>query len=152
MKTWTPPSTWLTVYGCLEACLEELKSSSDNACKCEVNDITITVYKNSCIEDLCDKWDMQRKITYKLFYENKMNQQQADALMRKVEQDKADYPCLRYGQAVMNRMKDELTIDTDTLDWYYTTPSGKKVPIEDIWEWNDQQKVYGYVYNEMVEK
>lgn len=52
------------VYDCLKRCLAHVKQSSNNAMTTTINGVTIVVYKDSCIEDLCDKFDMQREITY----------------------------------------------------------------------------------------
>ena len=56
-----------TVYNCLNRCLAHVKLSNNNAMTTTVNEVTIVVYKDSCIEDLCDKFDMQSKITYQQY-------------------------------------------------------------------------------------
>lgn len=56
-----------TVYNCINRCLEYVKQSGNNAMTTTINGVTITVYKKSCIEDLCEKFDMQSVITYKRF-------------------------------------------------------------------------------------
>lgn len=54
-----------TVYNCISRCLEYVKKSGNNAMTTTINEVTITVYRQSCIEDLCEKFDMQSAITYK---------------------------------------------------------------------------------------
>lgn len=49
-----------SVYDCLERCLTHVKQSRNNAMTTTINNVTIVVYKGSCMEDLCDKFDMKR--------------------------------------------------------------------------------------------
>ena len=64
MQHYEQPWAGGTVYDCLLRCLNHVKQSNHNAMTTTVNGITVVVYKESCIEDVCDKFDMQRKITY----------------------------------------------------------------------------------------
>lgn len=56
-----------SVYDCLKRCLSHVKQSENNAMTTTINDVTIVVYKDSCMEDLCDKFDMKRIIAYKQY-------------------------------------------------------------------------------------
>ncbi|AHK11292.1 hypothetical protein S14_183 [Shewanella sp. phage 1/4] len=67
MRHYEQPWAGGTVYNCLERCLQHVKQSNDNAMTTTVNDVTIVVYKESFMSDLCDKYDMQRKITYRQY-------------------------------------------------------------------------------------
>lgn len=61
------PDAGGTIYIRLKECLSWLQEQSFNVCTITMNDVTITVYRTSSIADLCDKFDMQRKITYKQY-------------------------------------------------------------------------------------
>lgn len=64
MKEWKPNFAGGTIYYCLEQCLKDLNCSPDNAFLCTINDVSIIVYKNSNLSDLCDKFDLTRKLQY----------------------------------------------------------------------------------------
>lgn len=50
------------VYNFLCRAAEEVQKSSWNRIEATHDNVTILVYKDSCIEDLCDKFGMQIKI------------------------------------------------------------------------------------------
>ena len=50
------------VYDFLQRALEEVNSSCYNMVEATHNTTTVRVYQNSLMEDLCDKFDMQRSI------------------------------------------------------------------------------------------
>jgi hypothetical protein len=54
------PGEW--VYNFLSRALKELVESNYSTAKATQYSTTITIYRKSYVEDLCDKWDMQRKI------------------------------------------------------------------------------------------
>jgi hypothetical protein len=64
MIKWVTKSAGGTIYSHLQECLSDLQSNSSNAFEFTCNEISIVVYKNSCIEDLCDKFDYKRIINY----------------------------------------------------------------------------------------
>jgi len=67
MQHYEQPWAGGTVYNCIQNCLRYVQQSSNNAMTTTINEVTIVVYKESFISDLCDKYDMQRKITYKQY-------------------------------------------------------------------------------------
>jgi hypothetical protein len=50
------------VYTFLERVIEEVKNSPYNAMIARHNGVNVVVHKESCIQDICDKFDMRRKI------------------------------------------------------------------------------------------
>lgn len=62
METFTPNRAGGAVYDHLIDCMSYLKTTSWSGIKFSMNGVTITVYKDSSLSDLCDKWDMQRNI------------------------------------------------------------------------------------------
>ena len=56
-----------TVYGLLESAIQYLQDENTSTCAVLHNGTRIIVYRNSSINDLCDKFGMQRKLDQ---YEN----------------------------------------------------------------------------------
>tara|TARA_R110002126_G_scaffold192495_3_gene340654 strand:- start:1974 stop:2174 length:201 start_codon:yes stop_codon:yes gene_type:complete len=50
------------VYVHLVQCLKDLQTSSSNGYEFICNGVNIYVYKESCIQDLCDKFDLRRRL------------------------------------------------------------------------------------------
>ena len=48
-----------SIYDFLQRALQETKSSTNNAVKIKHNTTSIVVYKDSCLNDLCEKFDLQ---------------------------------------------------------------------------------------------
>ena len=50
------------VYTFLERAIEAVKNSPYNAIHARHSGVNVVVHKESCIQDICDKFDMQVKI------------------------------------------------------------------------------------------
>jgi len=51
-----------TVYRFLERCIQYCNEASASSVKAVHNGVTIYVYKDGSISDLCDKWSLQRQM------------------------------------------------------------------------------------------
>ena len=67
METYEPLRDGGLIVEHLQQCLDYVKSGSSSTIIFEMNDVSIYVYKDSSFSDLCDKFDMARKIAYKQY-------------------------------------------------------------------------------------
>jgi hypothetical protein len=51
-----------TVYNFLERSLNELKKGRSSYVRCTHNGVSITIYRDSYINDLCEKYDLTRAL------------------------------------------------------------------------------------------